>query len=177
MSILAVLGPRDAVREVSRDLLFHQDAFLDAMSAAFVEFADRFDPDELTAAFSRDVKSMPMLGFLDKLKYWQLYCDLYPVMTEKGGGRFPQMFAEEFVQSYERQINEFKRIDPVDSPYPKPKLEPLSEEEFEAAEQDEVQASIIDDISDELTGELEAALNEDDAFDDDEPEAEVESTS
>ena len=29
------LGPKDAVREVCRDLLFHQDAFLDAMTAAF----------------------------------------------------------------------------------------------------------------------------------------------
>ena len=38
------LGPRDAVREVCRDLLFHQDAFLDAMNDAFVEFTARFDP-------------------------------------------------------------------------------------------------------------------------------------
>ena len=107
------LGPRDAVREVCRDLLFHQDAFLDAMSGAFVEFADRFDPDELKAAFERSIKSKPMLGLFNKLKYWQLYCDLYPVMTERGGGRFPQMFAEEFVLSYERQINEFKRLGPL----------------------------------------------------------------
>ena len=33
------LGPQDAVREVCRDLLFHQDAFLDAMNNAFLEFA------------------------------------------------------------------------------------------------------------------------------------------
>jgi len=107
------LGPRDAVREVCRDLLFHQDAFLDAMSGAFVEFADRFDPDELRAAFERSINSKPMFGLFNKLKYWQLYCDLYPVMTERGGGRFPQMFAEEFVLSYERQINEFKRLGPL----------------------------------------------------------------
>jgi hypothetical protein len=54
-----------------------------------------------------------MFGLFNKLKYWQLYCDLYPVMTERGGGRFPQMFAEEFVLSYERQINEFKRLGPL----------------------------------------------------------------
>jgi len=107
------LGPRDAVREVCRDLLFHQDAFLDAMTGAFVEFADRFDPDELKAAFERNINSKPMFGLFNKLKYWQLYCDLYPVMTERGGGRFPQMFAEEFVLSYERQINEFKRLGPL----------------------------------------------------------------
>lgn len=126
------LGPRDAVREVCRDLLFHQDAFLDAMSAAFVEFADRFDPDELTASFERSINSKPLLGFLNKLKYWQLYCDLYPVMTEKGGGRFPHMFAEEFVKSYERQIAEFKRVDRPNFPSTAQTLEPISEEEFEA---------------------------------------------
>ena len=125
------LGPRDAVREVCRDLLFHQDAFLDAMSAAFVEFAERFDPDELKASFERSIGSTPLFGFMNKLKYWQLYCDLYPVMTEKGGGRFPHMFAEEFVQSYERQIAEFKRLDPPESPRPLPVLEPLAEEEYD----------------------------------------------
>ncbi len=112
------LGPRDAVREVCRDLLFHQDAFLDAMSAAFVEFADRFDPDELKAAFERSIDSKLMFGFFNTFKYWQLYCDLYPVMTERGGGRFPHMFAEEFVLAYERQINEFKRLGPLAETHP-----------------------------------------------------------
>jgi len=104
------LGPRDAVREVCRDLLFHQDAFLDAMNAAFTEFADRFDPDELEEGFDRTLDSSALLKFRNKNKYWSLYCDLYPIMTEKGGGRFPQMYAEEFVKAYERQIAEYKRI-------------------------------------------------------------------
>lgn len=150
------LGPRDAVREVCRDLLFHQDAFLDAMSAAFVEFADRFDPDELKAAFERSIGSKPMLGFLNKLKYWELYCDLYPVMTEKGGGRFPHMFAEEFVQSYERQINEFKRLGPV-SVHPAPVLEPLAEEDFNDENSD-------DEVSDDEVSNDE--VSDDEVFDD-----------
>ena len=37
--------------------------------------------------------------------------NLYPIMTEKGGGRFPQMFGEEFVKAYERQVAEFQRHD------------------------------------------------------------------
>ena len=32
-------------------------------------------------------------------------------MTEKGGGRFPQMFGEEFVKAYERQVAEYQRHD------------------------------------------------------------------
>ncbi len=104
------LGPRDAVREVCRDLLFHQDAFLDAMNSAFIEFADRFDPDELKDGFDRTLGRNFLTKFLNKSKYWDLYSEVYPILTEKGGGRFPQMYAEEFVRAYERQIAEYKRL-------------------------------------------------------------------
>ena len=104
------LGARHAVREACQDLVNHQNAFLDAMNSAFIEFADRFDPDELQESFDRAIDSK-LLGFMNKSKYWDLYCDLYPIMTEKGGGRFPQMFGEEFVKAYERQVNEYRRHD------------------------------------------------------------------
>jgi predicted component of type VI protein secretion system len=104
------LGPRDAVREVCRDLLFHQDALLDAMDRSFKEFADRFDPDELREGFDRSLGSSFLTKFTNKKKYWDMYGDLYPILTEKGGGRFPQMYAEEFVTAYERQIAEYKRL-------------------------------------------------------------------
>ena len=104
------LSARDAVREACIDLLHHQNAFLDAMNSAFIEFADRFDPDELQQNFDRTLGSS-LLKFRNKSKYWDLYRDLYPIMTEKGGGRFPQMFGEEFVTAYERQIAEYQRHD------------------------------------------------------------------
>ncbi|MEO1248022.1 MAG: type VI secretion system-associated FHA domain protein TagH [Pseudomonadota bacterium] len=103
------LGPRDAVREVCRDLLFHQDAFLEAMASAFDEFAERFDPDELTQVFERMLDRKPLIGALNHLKYWQLYTELYPVMVERAGARFPQLVVEEFVSAYERQIADAKR--------------------------------------------------------------------
>lgn len=109
------LGPRDAVREVCRDLLFHQDAFLEAMNAAFIEFADRFDPDELQESFDRSLDSNFLTKFANKNKYWGLYCDYYPIITEKGGGQLPQMYAEEFVKAYERQIAESKRLGGLDT--------------------------------------------------------------
>ena len=104
------LGAQDSIREVCRDLINHQNAFLDAMNSAFVEFADRFDPDELQEGFDRTMGSK-LFSFSNKAKYWQLYCDLYPIITEKGGGRFPQMFGEEFVKAYERQVAEYQRHD------------------------------------------------------------------
>ena len=125
------LGPRDAVREVNQDLLAHQEAFLDAMTDAFVEFADRFAPDELTASFDRSLGRKPLFAFMAEMKYWGLYRDLYPIMTEKGGGRFPQMFAEEFVKAYERQVVESHRA-ARGAELPKVKLEPIDEEKYKA---------------------------------------------
>lgn len=108
------LGPRDAAREVCRDLLFHQDAFLDAMNNAFLEFADRFEPTELQESFDNTLGSGFFAKLTNKFKYWRMYEDLYPIITETGGGRFPQMYAEEFVNAYERQIAEYKRLGGVD---------------------------------------------------------------
>jgi type VI secretion system protein len=109
------LGPSDAIREVFQDLLDHQNAFLDAMNTAFVEFADRFDPDELTESFDRTMTGVLPLTVLKQSRYWSHYRELYPIMTEKGGGRFPQMFGEDFIHAYERQLVEYRRHEPGSS--------------------------------------------------------------
>jgi predicted component of type VI protein secretion system len=109
------LGPLDSVKEVCRDLRFHQDAMLEGMTEAFLEFSDRFDPDELQQSFDRTLTRKPFFNILNQLKYWQLYCDLYPVMTQPGSGKFPQHFGEDFVRAYERHISEYKRLDRIDA--------------------------------------------------------------
>jgi type VI secretion system FHA domain protein len=152
------LGPRDAVHEVCRDLLFHQDAFLDAMNNSFVDFAERLDPDELQQGFDRALDSNVLTKFRNKSKYWELYCDLYPTLAEKGEGRFPQMFSEDFVRAYERQIAEYKRLggsdnhleetvvlnesdlktDSLGHPDPEPQMEPEPQlEQIAAGEEDD----------------------------------------
>ncbi len=105
------LGAKNAVREVCTDLLNHQNAFLEAMNSAFIDFAERFEPEELQNGFDRAMSGSKLLAFMNKSKYWDLYCDLYPIVTEKGDGRFPQMFGEEFVKAYERQVAEYQRHD------------------------------------------------------------------
>ena len=105
------LGPVDAVREVCRDLRFHHDAVLEAMIGAYQEFADRFDPDELQQNFDKTLDGKPLFKKMNQVKYWQLYCDLYPIMTQPGSGRFPHQFSEEFVRCYEKQLAEYKRLD------------------------------------------------------------------
>ncbi len=104
------LGPVDSVREVCRDLKFHQDALLEGMTHAFLEFTERFDPDELRENFDRTLNKKPLFSAMNQVKYWQLYCDLYPIMTQQGSGQLPHHFGEEFVRAYEKQIAEYKRL-------------------------------------------------------------------
>ena len=135
------LGPVDAVREVCRDLKFHHDAMLEAMTRAFLEFTDRFDPDELREIFDKTLNKKPMFAAMNQLKYWQLYCDLYPIMTQQGSGQLPHHFGEEFVRAYEKQIAEYKRLDSGDTSLaakragPKKVFTPLEKEEDEPVDQ------------------------------------------
>jgi type VI secretion system protein ImpI len=102
------LGAAESIREVCRELISHQNALLEAMNSAFIEFADQFDPDELQASFERTMGSNGF-SFTKDAKYWRSYRDMYPILTEKGGGRFAQMFSEEFVSAYEQKIAEYLR--------------------------------------------------------------------
>jgi type VI secretion system protein len=105
------LGPLDSVREVCRDLKFHHDAIIDAMTHAFGEFMDRFEPGELQEGFDRTLRRKPLIEALNRMKYWQLYCELYPIMTQPGAGPFPHIFGEEFVRAYEKHIADSKRAE------------------------------------------------------------------
>ena len=102
------LGPRDAVREICCDLLFHQNALLDAMATAVAEFAEQFDPEDLQADFDRSLNDKPRISALNRLKYWEMYAQRYPALIENGGSRFPQALAESFVNAYERAVNHAK---------------------------------------------------------------------
>lgn len=104
------LGPVDSIREACRDLKFHQEALLEGMTLAFLEFTARFDPDELRENFDRTLNKKPIFSAMNQLKYWQLYCDLYPIMTQQGSGQLPHHFAEDFVRAYEKQIAEYQRL-------------------------------------------------------------------
>jgi predicted component of type VI protein secretion system len=129
------LGPVDAVREVCRDLKFHQDAVLEAMISSFVEFADRFDPDELQQNFDKTLKKKPLFSAMNQIKYWQLYCDLYPIMTQAGSGKLPHQFGEEFVRSYEKHLAEYKRLERKgDSQKVRPVNDHVPQETYDAEE-------------------------------------------
>jgi predicted component of type VI protein secretion system len=134
------LSPVDAVREVCTDLKIHQGAMLEAMMSAFVEYIGRFDPEALQENFDRTLDSKPLFRAKNQLKYWQLYCDLYPIMTEQSIGTLPHQFAEDFVRAYEKHIAQAQRLERNSgAKKKKPVLEkvPTSNDEEELVDQTE----------------------------------------
>ena len=109
------LGPRDAVREICHDLKSHHDAVIEAMTMAVREFTELFNPVELQQNFERGAIRKTWLDAFGKLRFWNMYCDLYPELTDPDDGGLPLRFGEEFVDSYEKCLADRKRLDRKDS--------------------------------------------------------------
>jgi len=103
-----------------------------------------------------------------------MYSDLYPILTETGSGRYPQMYAEEFVRAYERQIAEFKRLGGVDEHLKETVVlhekDVVTESIDELQDEDSMIEAALDDLSvdqiDEETGSNETVALGDISLDD-----------
>src|SRR5690606_33890564 len=96
------LLPVEAVREVFGDIKQHQQLLLKALHGAVDGFVGRLDPDELEQKFSRG-KSGMLLNAANKLKYWDLYKDLYQLVANHPPGELPLQFLDDFAQAYEQE--------------------------------------------------------------------------
>lgn len=92
--------PGDSVRAACQDLHAHHDAVLAAMESAFEDFAERLDPEELAQKFESTGKRGGLFGGSAKARYWELYCELYRVMTDRPKGQFPHLFGDDFARAY-----------------------------------------------------------------------------
>ena len=92
----------EAVREAFTDIKQHQQVLLAAMRVAVADYIGRLDPDELENKFSNG-KRGGLMSAAHKLKYWDLYKDLYQVVTQGPQGQMPQQFLEEMARAYEQE--------------------------------------------------------------------------
>lgn len=90
----------EAVREAFTDVKQHQQHLLAALRTAVGDYVGRLDPEELESKFTR---RNGLIAATNKLKYWDLYKDLYQVVTQGQPGQFPQQFLEEFARAYEAE--------------------------------------------------------------------------
>jgi len=101
----AYLSAEDAVRAGYRDVRQHEQALVKAMVQAVQDYVERFDPEELKTRFDKGLKRGGLLSSANKLKYWELYEESYPALTQAEDGGPPQLFAEEFARAYLQEID------------------------------------------------------------------------
>jgi type VI secretion system FHA domain protein len=90
----------DAVRETFTDIKQHQQHMLAALRNAVADYIGRLDPEELERKVAAS-KSGVLANATNKLKYWDLFKDLYQVVSQRQPGQFPQQFIEEMARAYE----------------------------------------------------------------------------
>jgi type VI secretion system FHA domain protein len=73
----------------------HDDALVQAMHAAFIDFIGRLDPRDLASRFERSSRRKTMGN-------WELYGDFYRSLCEMPVGTLPHIFVETFAQNYDQ---------------------------------------------------------------------------
>jgi type VI secretion system FHA domain protein len=96
------LSAVDAVRETFGDIKQHQQNILGALRTAVVDYVGRLDPEELESKVSNG-RTGALINAANKLKYWDLFKDLYQVVSAHQPGQFPHQFLEELARAYERE--------------------------------------------------------------------------
>jgi type VI secretion system protein len=94
------LSAVDAVREAFGDIKQHQHHLLAAMRKAVVDYIGRLEPEQLENKVGRG-----LLGAANKLKYWDLFKDLFQVVSQCEPGQFPHQFIEELARAYELEAS------------------------------------------------------------------------
>ena len=92
----------EAVREAFGDIKRHQQALLGALRTTIEDYIARLDPDALENKVANG-KRGGLMSAAHKLKYWDLYKDLYQVVTQCEAGQLPQQFLEDLSRAYEQE--------------------------------------------------------------------------
>jgi type VI secretion system FHA domain protein len=91
----------EAVREAFGDIRRHQQILMKAMLDAVAAYIERLDPEQLEQKFSNGRTGL--MAATAKLKYWDLFKDLYQVLALRNPGEFPATFLEEIARTYEAE--------------------------------------------------------------------------
>ena len=102
------VGPVEAVKEAMFDQDQHNKAVVAGMQAAFDAYITDLDPDELEAGFDESLGRTGLFRKVKGMQYWSMYKELYPVLTGRSPGHFPEAFVQEFVKAYEHYLAEHR---------------------------------------------------------------------
>jgi type VI secretion system FHA domain protein len=77
----------------------HDNATIEAMRAAFIDFVGRLDPRDLATRFERSARRKTMGN-------WELYGEFYRSLCEMQPDSLPHIFVETFAQNYEQSARD-----------------------------------------------------------------------
>jgi type VI secretion system protein ImpI len=98
------LGPAEAFEEGFNDIKAHQMAMLAGMRAAFEHMLEQFSPEVLEEHFEGGAKRGKLMGMASKVRYWDLYREMFNRITRDSDDNFRRLFGEEFAAAYEAQM-------------------------------------------------------------------------
>jgi type VI secretion system FHA domain protein len=103
------LGPVQAFEEGFNDIKAHQLAMIAGMRAAFEHMLEQFSPGVLEEQFEGGAKRGKLMGMANKVRYWDLYRDMFDRITRDSDDNFRRLFGEEFAAAYEEQMQKITR--------------------------------------------------------------------
>jgi type VI secretion system protein ImpI len=99
------LKPTEAFEEGFRDIKAHQLAMIAGMRAAFEHMLRQFSPEVLEEHFEGGTKRGGLMGMANKVRYWEMYRDMFNRITRDSDDNFRKLFGEEFASAYEEQMH------------------------------------------------------------------------
>jgi type VI secretion system FHA domain protein len=91
--------PIDSVRGAFADIKDHQRTLLKAMRAALAEYLNRLEPQQIELRASNG-RTGTLINAANKLKYWDLYKEVYTILANCPADDMPQPFLEALASAY-----------------------------------------------------------------------------
>ena len=107
-SVRGFMDPVPALRDAYDDLLAHQVGFVAGMRAAMQGLIARFDPAELESRLTRKSMLDSMLPMTRRSRLWELFQEMYDVISREAQDDFERLFGREFLRAYEEQIERLR---------------------------------------------------------------------
>jgi type VI secretion system FHA domain protein len=101
-------NPVESVRGAFADIKEHQRALLKSTREALDEYLDRLDPQQLEHRACNG-RSGTLINAANKLKYWDLYKEVYSILGNRPVDELPQPFLDALANAYQRQVSQSEK--------------------------------------------------------------------
>lgn len=96
------LEPIAAVEDAFADLNGHQRILFAVLPKVLDNYIRQLDPEALEERFSKGKRNR-LMGAAQKLKYWDLYRDVYAVVVNQASDELPEAFLDALAEAYEKE--------------------------------------------------------------------------